>query len=151
MWVSFDIFMMAVWLIVTACNRQGFICCLLLVYYIFFLHVAPSNFHLFLFVSVAHFLASASNIELLSTIRKVLFIQGCIFYIAAVDKMLFYNFDSISNFKEIRPYAITALDFYIIFILTRGRIDGLRCLLANWVRHGLLCAQTYVTHYKGRK
>lgn len=149
MWVSFDIFMMAVWLIVTACNRQGFICCLLLVYYIFLLHLAPSNFHLFLFVSVAHFSASVAKIQLLSNIRKVLFLQGCIFYIAAVDKMLFYNFHSISNFCQIRPYIITALDFYIIFLLTRGRIDGLRCVLANWVRHGLLCVKTYGTYRKG--
>lgn len=149
MWVLFDIFMMAVWLIVTACNRQGFICCLLLVYYIFILHLAPSNFHLFLFVSVAHFMASVSNIQILSIIRKVLFVQGCIFYIAAVDKMMMYNFNSISNFKEIRPLLVTALDFYIILILTRGRIDGLRCVLASWFRNGLLCAKTYVANFKG--
>lgn len=149
MWAHFDVFMMAVWLIVTACNRQGFICCLLLVYYIFLFHVAPSNFHLFLSVAVAHFLASASKIQILSTIRKVLFIQGCIFYIAAIDKMMLYNFHFITNFKQVRPYLITVLDFYIILILTRGRIDGLRCLLANWVRHGLLCVQTYVTNLKG--
>ena len=149
--LSFDIFMMAVWLIVTACNRQGFICCLLLVYYIFLFNFAPSNFHLFLFASIAHFMAVASQIQILSIIRKVLFIQGCIFYIAAVDKMMLYNFNLISNFKEIRPYLITALDFYIILIITRGRIDGLRCVLANRVRNGLLCFQTHVIHYTGRK
>lgn len=151
MWASFDVFMMAVWLIVTACNRQGFICCLLLVYYIFIFHIAPSNFHLFLLAAIAHFLASASNIRILSIIRKVLFIQGCIFYIAAIDKSIYYNFNLASNFKEIRPYLITVLDFYIILIITRGRIDGIRCVLASWFRNGLLCVQTNITHYKVRK
>lgn len=143
--------MMAVWLIVTACNRQGFICCLLLVYYIFLSYATTSNFYLFLFASLAHFIASSAKIQILSNIRKALFLQGCIFYIAAFDKMMFYSFDLITNFKEIRPYLITVLDFYIIFILTRGRIDGLRCVLANRIRYGLLCFQAYGKHCKGGK
>lgn len=151
MWVSFDLFMVAVWLIVTACNRQGFICCLLLVYYIFVYSLKTSNFHLFLLVSSAHFLAASSNFITLSTIRKVLFLQGCIFYIAAIDKVLYENFNLISDFKTVRPCILTFLDFYMISIFMRCRFDGLRRVLANRLCYGLLFVQAHVSNYKAGK
>jgi hypothetical protein len=151
MWVSFDIFMVAVWLIVTACSRQGFICCLLLVYYIFIHSLQTSNFHLFMLAAIAHFLTASSQLITLSIIRKVLFLQGCIFYIAAIDKVLYENFNVISDFKTVRPYLLTFLDFYMIAVFMGGRFDGLYRLLANRLYHGLLFVQTYATDYKARK
>jgi len=151
MWVSFDVFMVAVWLIVAACNRQGFICCLLLVYYIFIYNLQTSNFHLFLLASSAHFLAASSNFITLSTIRKVLFLQACIFYIAAIDKVAYQNFNLISDFKTIRPYLLTFLDFYMIGILMRGRFDGLYSLVANGLCYGLLFIKTHTSDFKAGK
>lgn len=135
---NFDTFFLIVFCLTTMCNRQGFVLCLLLAYYIFLLHYAPSNFYLFLFASAGHFLAACSNITILSEIRKVLFLEGCIFFVAALGKALYYNYGISSELRHLRPYLIAALDMYMVYVLLRGRSDGLLDRLATFTSFRLL-------------
>jgi hypothetical protein len=112
-----DILIMATYLLVAIKNPKALIMVLLAVNYFIHFDIKISNFQLFCFVCFYQFLAAITNIDISSTFRKVLFLQGVIYFISACNELLTYQANIRTNWPAVMPMFITLLDLYIINIL----------------------------------
>lgn len=112
-----DSIIMAMYLLVAIKNPKAFIMLLLAANYFVHFDLKSSNFQLFCFITFYQFLASITNIDISSTFRKVLFLQGAIYFVSACNELLVFQANIKSNWPYVMPFLITWLDLYIIKIL----------------------------------
>ena len=139
----YDLAMLAIWPIVARYNRQAFLMYFLLVYYTFLFYSLDTNFQIFSFAALAFFMASVTKINILSKFRICLFVHGVVYYVSAVDEVIYYHFNINTWLIHIRFWLICFIDLIIIITLTGGedgtkRIIRLDRYLDNCRVYGLL-------------
>lgn len=144
-----DLIILSVYFIVSIKNPKALIMVLLALNYFIHFDLKVSNFQLFCFACFYQLLAAITNIDISSTFRKVLFLQGAIYFVSACNEVLAYQASIKTSWPLLMPAFITVLDLYIIKILLssggygRKRIIKLSAFLvpASLVR--LLCLESH--------
>ena len=99
-----------------------------------------SNFPIFCITSITLFQAAQININISSDLRYALWLLGCIYFLGAIDELLYYHVISYTGvYLSFMPYIIIAIDAYIAAVIFKdggrsfaGFISAMRGIVNNW-------------------
>lgn len=152
-----DLIILAIYFLVAIKNPKSFIMVLLACNYFLHFEVKISNFQLFCFISFYQILASITNIQISSSFRKALLLQGVVYFLSAFNELLYIQVNIKTGWPYIMPFLITWLDLYIIKILLttggygRKRISWMPCILVPACPIRLLCLHSHKQVKPGRR
>lgn len=123
-----DLALAALWLALSICSRAALLPLFILSIDCLGFALFQIDFHRYCITALTYFLASQINITIPSSLRYALLGGGLLYFVGAIDDMLYQSLQVSTVYYDVMPYLVIVLNAYIAALLFSdgGRnIDGI--------------------------
>jgi len=133
-----DFAIIALWLALSICSRAALLPLFILAVDCLGFAIFHLDFHRYCITALTYFLASQINITIPSSLRYALLSGGLLYFVGAIDDMLYQSLQVSTVYFDVMPYLVIVLNAYIAALLFSdggrnivGITDAIRRAIVN--------------------